>query len=197
MADSYYYQANGETLGPLTPQALKQLANDGVIVASTPVRKGEQGAWYDAGTIAGLVPPKPVESGAPASFETDTSERARRTFRKAEEHAEKVAAQLWFLDLKFSQFFTPKLVGALWAVYLCLAVLLFLGSAIYYLATYNAFLALVFILFQFVVLMFAVISARIVLEAFLVMFRIAEHLSHLKHLEYLKNLEEQGKTPIV
>ena len=112
MADSYYYQANEQTIGPLTPAALKQLANEGVIGAATPVRKGEQGAWYQAGTIAGLIPPKPAEAGASPSFETDPAERARQTLRKAEEQAEKVAAKLWFLDLKFSQFFTPKLVGA-------------------------------------------------------------------------------------
>jgi hypothetical protein len=191
MADSYYYQVNGETLGPLSPSGLKQLANEGVIGASTPVRKGEQGAWYQAGTIAGLVPPKPAEAAAPTSFEADAGERARRTFEKAGEQAEKVAQELWFLDLKFTRFFTPKLVGALWAIFLCLVVFIFLGSTVYYLFTYNALYALAAILFQLLGLSFTVLWIRILLEVFLVMFRIAEQLESLKNLEYLKHLADQ------
>lgn len=193
MADSYYYQANEQTIGPLTPSELKQLANEGAIGASTPVRKGEQGAWYQAGTIAGLIPPKPVEGGTSPGLETDAAERARRTFRKAEEQAEKVAAKLWFLDLKFSRFFTPKLVGAVWALYLCLAAVLFLAGTVYWLCTQNAFIALLAIIVQFIFLLFVVISTRIDLEVILVIFRAAEHLEPLKHLEHLKHLADREK----
>lgn len=193
MADSFYYQANDQTIGPLAPSALKQLANEGVIGAATPVRKGEQGAWYQAGTIAGLIPPRSAEGGASPSFETDSAERTRQTFRKAEEQAEKVAAKLWFLDLKFSRFFTPKLVGAFWAIYLCLAVILFVGYTVHYLLALNALFALLAIVVEFITLVFAVLAARILLEAILVMFRIAEHLESLKHLENLKHLAGQGK----
>jgi hypothetical protein len=170
---------------------LKQLADKGVIGPATQVRKGEQGAWYQAGTIAGLVPPKPVDAGGPPNFEADTTDRARRTLQKAEEQAEKVAAKLWFLDLKFTRFFTPKLVGALWAIFLCLVVVFFLGSTVYYLATLNALYAIVMIAVQVLVLLFAVISTRIVLEVFLVIFRMTEYLEPLKHLEYLKHLEQK------
>ena len=193
MADAYYYQANDQTLGPFTPSALKQLANEGVIDESTPIRKGEQGAWYQAGTIAGLISPKSAKASVPPGVDTDSSERARQAFRKAEEQAEKVAARLWFLDLKFSQFFTPKLIGALWAIYLCLAVLLFLGSAVHYLLNLNALFAILAIIVQFFVLALAVISARVLLEVILVIFRIAERLEPLKHLEYLKHLEKHGE----
>jgi hypothetical protein len=184
MADPYYYQENDEIHGPLTPSALKQLADKGVIIASTPVRKGEQGAWYQAGTIAGLVPPRPVESEAAPSVEADTAERARRTFRKAEEQAEKVAAKLWFLDLKFSQFFTPKLVGLLWALNLCLVAIFFLGSlasTVYYLFTLNPLHALFMIVVQFFALLCEVIFTRIVLEVFLVTFRISDQLERMKN----------------
>jgi len=194
MADSFYYQSNGKTQGPLAPSALKQLANEGVIVESTLVRKGEEGAWHQAGKIPGLVTPKPAEADEFPSFETDTPpDRARRTIRKAEEQAEKVAAKLWFLDLKFSQFFTPKLIGVLWAIYLCLVVFTFLGSAVWFLLVLPALFALLAIIFQFIVLTFALIFTRIVLEVFMVIFRVAEHLEPLKHLEYLKHLENHGK----
>ncbi len=194
MADAFYYQdKENKVQGPLAPSALKQLADEGLIGALTPVRKGEQGAWYQAGTIAGLIPPKPVEAGVLAGIETDPSERARRTFRKAEEQAEKVAAKLWFLDLKFSQYFTPKLVGAFWAIYLCLAVVLFVGCTIHYLLTQNALVALLAIIVQLIVLVFAVLSGRIMLEVILVIFRIAENLEPLKHLENLKHLADRQK----
>ncbi len=177
MADSYYYQdRENKVVGPLTPSALKQLANEGVIGASTPVRKGEEGAWYEAGTIAGLVPPKPAEAAASPIFGTDAAEQARRTFKKAEEQAEKVAAKLWFLDLKFSRFFTPKLVGPLWAIYLCLVVILFLESTVYDVLHMGLFIAAFAIVVQFIFLVFAVIAGRVVLEVLLAIFRAAERL---------------------
>jgi hypothetical protein len=183
MADSYYYQINGQTLGPLTPSALKQLANEGVIVESTPVRRGEQGAWYQAGTIAGLVPPKPAADDAPPSFEAEAAERARLAIQMAGEHAEKVAAKLWFLDLKFSQLFTPKLIGPLWAIYLCLIVIVFLFSAVNYLFTLNVLLAIFMIVVQLIALVFAAIAGRIVLEVLLVVFRTAQRLESQKPSE--------------
>jgi hypothetical protein len=189
MADVYYYQDNtGQTIGPLAPAALKHLANEGVIHEATPVRKGEQGAWYQAGTIAGLVPPRGAPPPREAYKEASpaSSPRARQTFRKAEEHADKVASKLWFLDLKFEHFFAPKLVGALWALYLCLIVLAFVVSSIHSLFTMNAFFALLTICGEFLLLIFAAIFTRVMLEMFLVMFRVAERLENLKYLENLK-----------
>ncbi len=193
MADSYYYQANGQPIGPLAPAALKQLANEGVIVASTPVRKGEQGAWYQAGTIAGLVPPQPAEVGGSSGFETNAAERARQTFRHAEVQAEKVAAQLWFLDLKFSQLFAPKLIGAVWALYLCLVVVFFFASTAFWLSTLTALQAFLLIIVEFIALPFSVIFTRVILEVFLVIFRIAERLESPKQVEPLEGMMDHGK----
>ena len=193
MAESFYYQANGQTIGPLTPAGLKQLANEGVIVESTLVRRGEQGAWCPAGTFAGLIPPQRAEFGAAPGPEPDAAERARRTLRMAEEQADKVAAKLWFLDLKFSRFYTPKLVGPLWAIYLCLVVIFFLSSAVYDVLNINLFIAPFAIVVQFIFLSFAVIFTRIILEVVLVIFRVAENLEPLKHLERLKSSPDNEK----
>jgi hypothetical protein len=196
MADAYYYQdVNAQIIGPLAPAALKKLANEGVVVETTLVRKGEQGAWYQAGTIAGLVPPRPAEPEASNTSAPDPKQRVKETFRKAEEQADKVAATLWFLDLKFNQFFTPKLIGAVWALYLCLIILVFLGSCIHSLLTMYLPFALFTILVEFVGLMFAMIFTRVLLELFLVMFRVAEHLENLKYLENLKHLDNLGNPP--
>jgi len=65
MADAFYYQdAENTVQGPFTPPELKQLANEGVIVETTLVRKGEEGPWYQAGQIPGLIAAaaKPAES---------------------------------------------------------------------------------------------------------------------------------------
>jgi hypothetical protein len=134
-----------------------------------------------------------VEADVTLSFETDAADRTRRTFQKAEEQAEKVAAKLWFLDLKFSRFFTPKLVGAVWALYVCLVVVFFLCGIVYDVLNLSVLLVPFVMLVQFIALLFAVISARVVLEAILVIFRISEHLEALKHLEHLKHLADQGK----
>jgi hypothetical protein len=193
MADSYYYQIDGQTQGPLTPAALKQLANEGAINESTLVRRGEQGAWYQAGTLAGLIPPKAAPEAASPGFETSTADLARQTFRKAEEHAEKVAEKLWFLDLKFSQFFTPKLIGALWALYLCLAVILFVVGTLSDLFNAGLFPALLHMVVHIVALAFSLVFGRVMLEVILVTFRIAESLEPLKHLENLKHLATPQK----
>jgi hypothetical protein len=195
MPDSYYYQDNnGQIVGPLTPQALKQLANQGTVTENTLVRKGEQGAWYLAGTIAGLLPSRPAGSEGFSMPEKDPAERARQAFQKAEEHADKVAAKLWFLDLKFAHFFTPKLAGALWAIFLCLIAIEFLISFFQSLALLPAhpFVSLGGMLLALVGLVFGVVCSRVVLEVLLVTFRIAERLENLKHLEYLKHLENHS-----
>ena len=185
MADSFYYQANGQTIGPLAPAALKHLAGEGVITESTLVRRGEQGAWCPAGTFAGLISPQPAPAGTSPGSEADAAERARRTLRMAEEQADKVAAKLWFLDLKFTRFFTPKLVGPLWAIYLCLVVVSLLGSVVYDALNLSLFVVPFVMVIQFVFLLFAVIFTRIILEVILAIFRIAERLEPPKHLDDL------------
>jgi len=109
----------------------------------------------------------------------------------AEEQSEKVAAKLWFLDLKFKRFFTPKLAGPLWAIYSCLAVVLFLGSVVYDLFNLGLFFAPFAIVVQFTFLVVAVIFARIVLEAALAIVRAAEHLE--SQTDQAKNRE--GEPP--
>jgi hypothetical protein len=130
----------------------------------------------------------------PRRGRTQPAERARQAFQKAEEHADKVAAKLWFLDLKFAHFFTPKLAGALWAIFLCLIAIQFLISFFQSLAMLasHPFMSMGGMLLALVGLVFGVVCSRVVLEVLLVMFRIAERLEDLKHLEHLKHLETGG-----
>ena len=112
----------------------------------------------------------------------------------AEEQAEKVAAKLWFLDLKFSRFFTPKLIGPLWAAYLCMIAAFFLFSMVEDLVVLKVFLALMAIGVQFVALVFEVIAGRVILEVVLVIFRMGERLEAPKPSEHVAPIAGQEKS---
>jgi len=195
MPDTYYYQdASGQIIGPLPPEALKLLANEGIITETTFVRRGEQGEWCEAGTIAGLVTPRAARPDPFATPQPDPAERARQAFQKAEEQAEKMADKLWFLDLKFNHFFTPRLAGALWAIFLCLIAITYLIATLQSLSLLpkNPFSALAGMLLALVSFVFAAVFSRVVVEVLLVIFRIGQRLEDLKHFEDLKHPENRG-----
>jgi hypothetical protein len=49
-----YYESDGKIVGPLTPAELREHCAAGLIVADTPISKGENGSWTPAGQIQGL-----------------------------------------------------------------------------------------------------------------------------------------------
>lgn len=55
MATQWYYQALGETVGPVSVSELKQCAAKGTIVDETLVRKGKDGKWVEARRVKGLL----------------------------------------------------------------------------------------------------------------------------------------------
>ena len=65
MAESWYFQVNGQIYGPLIPQQLKRQANAGIVERESLVRNGEAGKWQAACHVKGLcsLPPK-VERNA-------------------------------------------------------------------------------------------------------------------------------------
>jgi hypothetical protein len=102
--------------------------------------------------------------------------------RAAAEAAEQVSQKLWFLDLKFEQFATPRLIGILYTATLIGMVLFAFSIAAYFLYTEPALKAAFIIVFDVIVLAFMAIALRVFLECCLLGFKIAEHLSHLRHL---------------
>lgn len=59
MAIEWFYQSVGFKLGPVTSEELKQLAEEGTVIPSTPVRRrvgDEISPWTRAGAIQGLFP---------------------------------------------------------------------------------------------------------------------------------------------
>ncbi len=99
--------------------------------------------------------------------------------------AENVSNKLWFLDLKFEQFATPRLIGFVFFMWMILAALSVVGTVGYAFATMPVWLAALVIVADLVLSIISAILVRVSLEAFLVIFRIAEHLRHLKHLEII------------
>lgn len=60
---AWYYQHGGDVVGPLTPVQLKQAVTQGLINATTQVRK-DNGPWHAASSINGLAQLLPPETAA-------------------------------------------------------------------------------------------------------------------------------------
>lgn len=183
MADNqeWYYSKGEQKLGPVSPSELKQLANTGALNTTDLIWKSEWTDWRKAESLKGLFPVN-VQPAAPRSI---PPRNTAESIRAASEAAEQVSKKFWFLDLKFEQFATPKLVGFIFASSLLFLLLGGIGASVY-LLLFTPILAAVFgVIGIFVFVMFYAVMIRVTLEVFLVSFRIAEHLSHLRHLERL------------
>lgn len=114
---------------------------------------------------------------------TASEDRARRALGEAARKAEAIDKKFWFLDLKFTQFATPRLIGFVFMLYLVLSVLSFAGSTFYFLMTLPILFAAAAIIADLIITLISAVMVRVFLEAFLVVFRIAESLTELRHLQ--------------
>ena len=103
-----------------------------------------------------------------------------------------MSTKLWFFDLKFARFVTPQLVGFLWFLYLVILVAAFGYSVFNALQMPNLLLSIAAIGAAAILSAFALLVARIALEALLVAFRITDRLEPLVHLVHLAQLSELG-----
>jgi len=94
-----------------------------------------------------------------------------------------VSSKLWFLDLRFEQFATPRLIGFVFVASLLLLGLIGVGAIGYGLWTLPALQALIVGIVVVIELVILAICLRVFLECCLIAFKIADHLSHLRHLE--------------
>lgn len=121
---------------------------------------------------------------------TDDEARTHSVIDTTTRTADTVSKKLWFLDLKFEQFATPRLIGLVFLLWMILAVISLVGVIGYAFITMPVWLALVTIVAQFIVSIISAVLVRVLLEAFLVVFRIAEHLSYLRHLPEIANCKK-------
>ncbi|HEX3598990.1 MAG TPA: DUF4282 domain-containing protein [Lacipirellulaceae bacterium] len=114
------------------------------------------------------------------------------TSRKAED----VSNKLWFLDLKFTQFATPRLIGFVFFLWLILLAVAFLSSVGYAIIKMPVWLAALSVTANSVTVFILAILARVVLESFLVVFRIAESLTNLQYLKEIASNDIPKSAPL-
>jgi hypothetical protein len=175
----WHYAKDDQQHGPISSADLKQLVADGSLSPGDLVWKEGWSEWKPAKTVKGLLPqgalgnapPIPPRRVSPASIQTVT------------DTADQVSQKLWFLDLRFEQFATPKLIGFVFATSLAALILLTVGVAGYALLNFPVIQAVFIVLVDIVLFALLAVGFRVCLELFLVIFRIAEHLSYLRHLQ--------------
>ena len=181
MADTleWRYSKGGQQSDPLSSADLKELAASGELAPGDLVWKTEWTEWRRADSVKGLFPQETAVNGPP-----DIPPRSHpESFRIATDAAMQVSQRLWFLDLKFEQFATPRLIGVVFAAAIIVMAFFACGLAIYVLLNFPALQAIFILLFDFALLVLFAIGFRVFLECCLVGFRIAEHLSYLKYLQ--------------
>ena len=115
--------------------------------------------------------------------EENSEQRIPTAIRTIEEQSEKISKKLWFLDLKFTQFFTPKLIGVVFVLFILATVIGAVWVGVYAVLTLPLLQAIFVFIVDAIVFVVLAICFRVFLETFLVLFRIAEHLSYLRYLE--------------
>ncbi|QDS88836.1 hypothetical protein EC9_30310 [Rosistilla ulvae] len=176
-ATEWFYFVGDEQIGPIATEELKRLAADGTISPETEVWNEGMPSRRVASALNGLFPKSgPGVSAPPPSRK---SPEAVRTALKASDN---VSKKLWFLDLKFEQFATPRLIGFLFAASLLLLVLLGVGSIGYALLNYPVLQAAIISVVTIIYLFILAVGMRVFFEGCLLMFRMTEHLSNLRHL---------------
>lgn len=115
-------------------------------------------------------------------------DRAHKVIEDVGRTTEAVTQKLWFLDLKFSEFATPRLIGFVFLLYLILCGLSFVAFVGYTLLTLPVLFAAAAIVADLILTLISAVLVRVFLEAFLVVFRIAESLTQLR---YLKSIAEK------
>ena len=174
----WHYSKDGEKTGPVSAGDLRQLASDGTLLPDDMVWKEGWADWKPAKSIKGLFPQNAPPPPTPAK-----TRKAPDAIRAATQAADDVSKKLWFLDLKFEQFATPRLIGFVFVA--SLLMLAVAGAGVIGYGFLNdpvieaAFTSVV-VLFT---LVFLAVGMRVFLEGCLVVFRIAEHLSNLRYLK--------------
>lgn len=173
----WYYSKNDEKVGPIASADLKQLAADGTISPTDLVWKQDWPEWKPASSIKGLF------GASSAAATPPPTRKAPGAIRAATQAADDVSQKLWFLDLKFEQFATPRLIGFVFVASLLLMALVGVGVIGYAILNRPLIQAVFISIAMLIEIVVFAIAMRVFLECCLVVFRIAEHLSYLRYLK--------------
>jgi hypothetical protein len=179
MAQEWYYAQGGRKVGPVSEAELRQAAATGKLSADDLVWREGMPQWRAASNVEGLVL-KSARGGPPPVPGRSSGDALQAAGGTVDQLADRVG----FLDLKFEQFATPHLIGVVFTLALIVLSLSFLSWVVYvlfYVET-TAIKAILSIVLALIVYGFSAVCLRVFLELCVVVFRIAEHLSHLRHL---------------
>lgn len=180
--EEWFYFKDDQKLGPVTAVQLRQLASSGQLLPTDKVLKQGWAEERLASTFSGLFKQESAKDNSPPR-------RPPQAIQAATQAAEDVSQKLWFLDLQFEQFATPRLIGFVFIGSLLLLVLLGVGAVAYAIWTLPVIQAVLVVIAVFIELVIFAICLRVFLECCLVGFRIAEHLSNLRFLKPLDGTE--------
>ena len=160
-------RGNGKEQGPVNSPSLKSMAQSGKLRPTDQVRQEDMDTWRAASSLKGLFSEAQLKSPI----------NVQALGEKAEEMNQKV----WFLDLKFSRFVTPKLIGFLFAAYIIFLLLGFVGFMVYGIFNKPIIEVALGTVGLLIAIVFNLIIVRVLMETALVIFRIEEHLSALRN----------------
>lgn len=185
--EEWFYFKGDQKVGPITAVQLRQLANTGQVVPSDKVFKQGWSEERLAESLSGLFKPSAVNGKT-------EPRRPPQAIQAATQAADDVSQKLWFLDLKFEQFATPRLIGFVFMGSLFFLALLGVGAVAYSFWTLPVIKAAIVVVIVFIELVILAIMLRVVLECCLVGFRIADHLSNLRFLKPFDESETLWKS---
>ena len=173
----WHYSKGSQRFGPVSAAELKQLASSGELSPGDMIWKEEWSEWKRADSVKGLFPNGASKNAPPLPRPSQPE-----SLRAATEAAAQVSQKLWFLDLTFQQFATPRLIGFVFTTALVGLVLAAIGIALYSLLNFPVIQAAFILVFDVILLALLAVCLRVFLECCLLGFKVAEHLSHLRHL---------------
>jgi len=173
----WHYSKGDQQFGPVSGATLRQLVSSGDVSPGDLIWKEEWPEWKRADSVKGLFPISASKTAPPIRPPSSPE-----SVRAAAEAAAQVSRKLWFLDLSFQQFATPRLIGFVFITALVGLVLTAIGVAFHVLFNFPVLKAAFILVVDVIILGMLAVCLRVFLECCLLGFKMVEHLSHLRHL---------------
>ena len=183
MANKQWYFSKGDDhqQGPVSVQELNRLAESGELKSDDLIWKEGMDEWLPASRMKGLTFAG-SSTGSQTSPESKPfdAESIKSTFRDAKKMADEATGFLWFLDLKFSRLVSATIIRVVWTIYLVLVALMLVLGLVVGLLRYPILEAMLYFVASVIGSILWTLMFRVVLEGFMVIFHIAEHVREMK-----------------
>lgn len=190
MADQWYFTKDGKRTGPVSVSEIQKLASNKSLDPQDMVWKNGMAKWVPANSIPGIFPNSSGSNYEEPPNTFQDNQMASKMIGNTTRTAKEVSKKLWFLDLNFEQFATPRLIGVVFLLWMILAALSVVGTLVYVVITMPVWLAALVLVGHLISAIISAVILRVTLEIFLIIFRLVEHLENLK---YLREIAENKK----